>query len=977
MLAIVGNSIHLAWLAVSDDLQTQRLLYRRSTDGGLTFEPVRILLDGSGTDLHSGLFSQHSETGQAPAFLAAADGGVHVVLLRSGGGLAPQIVYLRSTDGGTTFQTPKILGTVETHPPNPSPGKGHTADLGPPLVAAAGDRVAIAFRYTRASAVYTEVFGWQYGYYPGLSISHSANGGASFETSGVSGDPPTAVAATPTQLTIQGDEVLLAARDNEAFGIGGLKSAVHAGISTDGGANFSFRRLRERLETAFGDAVRMVKTGPTVLVFFSSEDSSEPALGTLFCCRSTDGGTTYSPPLRLTDSPAQLANSSGFAAAANGDEIFVGAVDVSDSMAGRMLVQRSTDAGASFSPWSVLADATNPRSTLLTPVSWPRLTVVPGNPGAARVGLLWGGSFLARSKDSAASYVSPVIVRPPIEVMRSEPDIAPQWLAGPDGTLHLATASRSSVLPDEYDIYYRRFSTVADPVVPGQALAMDHAAPPPGDTLNPRHRDSLQIPAVPALDLGSAFTIEFWARFRGKLASQLPFSSQALGIQAGIGQTPSLENRFRLTMGTTDGIFEVTGSTLDPQPDTWYHFALRYDASLAANQLALLINGQVEAQGNASGAWIREQGPFYFGNTVFDFSGELDEIRFWDTALSDATIRSRYRSPLMGTEAGLVAWFPLDGHTRDATGTVPDGLLSCRESFVTGVSLVAGVPVPAGLVSWWRAEGNFLDHQGSNNATGVGGVGFATGMVNQAFDLNGTTALAQVVTPTGLPLGAAPRTLMLWCKTPRVLVTSTESALIQYGSEANSRMFGLITSANAPGKLYFFGYNHDVAGDTTLSPDNWHHIAVTYDGTTVRLFVDGNPDGQAVRSLDTALNGNGLTIGSRPGSSKWLGQLDEVMVFNRALDPAEIAAIHAAGEAGLTTGVMPVAPGLTVVRDGGAVRIAWLSENGLRYRIQTSTTLAAGSWADEGLLLGTGGPLSANLPIGPEPRMFIRLLVSE
>ena len=101
------------------------------------------------------------------------------------------------------------------------------------------------------------------------------------------------------------------------------------------------------------------------------------------------------------------------------------------------------------------------------------------------------------------------------------------------------------------------------------------------------------------------------------------------------------------------------------------------------------------------------------------------------------------------------------------------------------------------------------------------------------------------------------------------------------------------------------------------------------------------------------------------------------MIFNRALAPAEIAAVHAAGEAGCVTGVLPVAPGLSVVRDGGELRISWLSENGLRYRVQSSTTLAADSWTDEGLHFGTGGPLSVALPIGPEPRKFIRLLVNE
>lgn len=928
-LALSGNTIHLVWLAVSDDTLTQRLMYRRSTDGGLSFEASRTLMDASGLDLVSGLSMHNDETGQAPAYLAADGDQVHVVYLLSGPEQPQRIYYLRSTDGGVTFASPRQFAATTPNPPNPAPGLGHTADLGAPLVAAVGGRVVIAYRHTRATAIYTGVFGWQYGLYAELTVAVSADGGVTFTDSVLDGDLPTTLVACPSQLTVQGDEILLAARDQANF-----NSAVHAGISTNGGATMTFRRLRDMVGTSFGDAVRMVKSGSNVLVFFATEDAGDPPVGSLYVCRSADGGATYAAPVRLTDAPVQLANNSGFAIASHGNEIFVAITDVSISAAGSLLVRRSTDAGATFEPWSILADFADPRSNLLTPVMFPRFAVTPGVPGMARVGLLWSANVLATSADSAASFGPPVLIRPPVQVIRAEEHIAAQWLAGSDGVLHFAASARTGTSPDESDIFYRRIAPQPETGTSGQALAFDYAAPPPGDFTTPRHRDSLQIPAIPELAAGGAFTIEFWARFRGELDWCMPLASQSQGLRAGIVLDPSGNRRFSSSLTTGDGAFEVIG-TRTPQPDTWYHFALRYDGSLAANQIALLIDGVVEAQGDAAGVFAGEEGPYgfgnYFANPAADFRGDIDDIRFWNTALPDATIRSRFQSGLTGNEEHLVAWYPLDGHTRDATGHQADGVLACRESFVAGVAILNRAPLPEGLVSWWRGEDNFLDHAQTNDAAGVVGVRFADGKVGRAFDLDGLNAHVLVESPLALPTGNAPRTLMLWCKTSRNLAVSTESAMIQYGSEANGKLCGIITSLNAPGRLYFFGYNQDVAGQTQLLPDTWYHVAFSYDGTAATFYLNGELDGTGNLTLDTVLNANGLTIGNRPGSSKWLGLLDEVMVFNRALSPTEIAAIHAADAAGCFTGEDPVDPPPVLPVPAGVIGW-WQGEDDFRDR---------------------------------------------
>jgi hypothetical protein len=254
----------------------------------------------------------------------------------------------------------------------------------------------------------------------------------------------------------------------------------------------------------------------------------------------------------------------------------------------------------------------------------------------------------------------------------------------------------------------------------------------------------------------------------------------------------------------------------------------------------------------------------------------------------------------------------------------------------------------------------------------MGGLGFAPGMVGQAFDFDGASAYAQVANPVGLPVGSQPRTVTLWFKTSRNLSSDTESALFQYGSDANGLMFGLITSLNVPDKLYFFGYNYDMAGATSLASGTWYHAAATYDGNIVTLYVNGQPAGSASLPLNTVLNGNGLTIGYRPGGAKWQGQIDEVMLFNRALTADEVAAIYNAGTNGV---IHPVTrPSLSLILTGNQLQLSWPSQSGQSYQLQTTTDLL--NWTNVGTAQsGTDGTLTNTIGAINDSRSFFRVKV--
>ncbi|GAA4346825.1 hypothetical protein GCM10023185_01430 [Hymenobacter saemangeumensis] len=75
----------------------------------------------------------------------------------------------------------------------------------------------------------------------------------------------------------------------------------------------------------------------------------------------------------------------------------------------------------------------------------------------------------------------------------------------------------------------------------------------------------------------------------------------------------------------------------------------------------------------------------------------------------------------------------------------------------------------------------------------------------------------------------------------------------------------------------------------------WHHVAATYDGTTVRMYIDGvqmTPTASgAVINGPITTNTNPQTLGTQPGfAENYRGDLDEVRVYNAVLSQAQIQA---------------------------------------------------------------------------------------
>jgi VCBS repeat-containing protein len=107
-------------------------------------------------------------------------------------------------------------------------------------------------------------------------------------------------------------------------------------------------------------------------------------------------------------------------------------------------------------------------------------------------------------------------------------------------------------------------------------------------------------------------------------------------------------------------------------------------------------------------------------------------------------------------------------------------------------------------------------------------------------------------------------------------------------------------SLSNAGKV-FIRLNQATSGETyrinsitnyPLNNTAWMHVAATYDGTTIKLYINGVLENSIAGPAAIATNSLPLTLGAKSDGSRFYnGMLDEARVYATALSAAEIAAL--------------------------------------------------------------------------------------
>jgi hypothetical protein len=153
----------------------------------------------------------------------------------------------------------------------------------------------------------------------------------------------------------------------------------------------------------------------------------------------------------------------------------------------------------------------------------------------------------------------------------------------------------------------------------------------------------------------------------------------------------------------------------------------------------------------------------------------------------------------------------------------------------------------------------------------------------------------RIETPDDPALRLQQLTLCAWVypedsdySTWRGIITKTTS-----GSWSNG--FGLARYHGTPKVHFFVNYYSGATASHEIPDHEWSHVAASYDGKMMVLYING----KRVAETSNATYGPAIThgeqpleIGSAPNGYQWIGKIDEVMIFCRALSDREIQRIY-------------------------------------------------------------------------------------
>ncbi|GAB5518897.1 MAG: hypothetical protein RhofKO_11480 [Rhodothermales bacterium] len=284
---------------------------------------------------------------------------------------------------------------------------------------------------------------------------------------------------------------------------------------------------------------------------------------------------------------------------------------------------------------------------------------------------------------------------------------------------------------------------------------------------------------------------------------------------------------------------------------TWHHVVGTYDGE----RLRLYIDGVLDRHGEVVGpATMATTAELtighHFSNTSSTFEGTMDEVRVYAEALGEMEVLNLYNiTPAVQEEQALGAW-SLDEGAGCSVG----------EAAYAGT---LGANCPAEAPAW---------------TAGVSQTG-----------LHFTEAAHEVRVPLA-PAMLNQLTLSAWIQSE---AAGGWRAIIEHRDSGGD---GYNLFLNPSGQAFMRVNQSTVAGQSNLNDGAWHHVAGVYNGSQLRLYVDGQLEAtQSIPTTTTSVQAD-LLIGHHHASSSYTfaGRLDEVGAYRVALSEAAITALYEA-----------------------------------------------------------------------------------
>ncbi|MCA2620215.1 MAG: cadherin domain-containing protein, partial [Microcystis sp. M040S2] len=301
----------------------------------------------------------------------------------------------------------------------------------------------------------------------------------------------------------------------------------------------------------------------------------------------------------------------------------------------------------------------------------------------------------------------------------------------------------------------------------------------------------------------------------------------------------------------------IASSGLNLADGKWHHVAHVFGASVGGQQI--YVDGQLVASGSRTISDFNWQDKISIGYSADSgyFKGEIDEVRVWNVAKTQAQIQTYYNRNLTGKEQGLAGYWNFD----ETSGNTVNDLSSNNNN----ATLINGIQrTVANSNSITRPEGKALYFDGVNDYINMG--------VKPSFKVSTNLTLEAWINPQ-----QDSRTR---------LIVGREGEYLLAISGLDNTIHYAIANSNPGWNWISTGYG--------VKSNQWSHIAFSFENGRIKTYVNGSLiytyDG--VGTIGDVSSQDELRIGNRQWNNTdfFKGQIDEVRVWNVTKTQAEIQA---------------------------------------------------------------------------------------
>ncbi|HRY50245.1 MAG TPA: immunoglobulin domain-containing protein [Candidatus Paceibacterota bacterium] len=530
-----------------------------------------------------------------------------------------------------------------------------------------------------------------------------------------------------------------------------------------------------------------------------------------------------------------------------------------------------------------------------------------------RIALLFAAVALGGTAiEARADYSSTVLANRPVGYWRLNETVQPPAADIANNNGSLGAAARG---------YYQ--GTVIHPMTGALAAGSDTAAIYDGVA-----GTATVVPYLKAMNPSSAFTIEAW--LNPSVAYEVGSGTLNTAVSCGHLADPrsgwliyQSETGWNLRMYAQSGTATSVNITGGPAPvaGTWYHVVGVYDGANAY----VYVNGQQAATASVPAYVPGTDGPFYIGgrsDAAYWWSGQADEVAFYDKALSASEILAHYQN---GVSAS-----PSTPYATLIQASAPLAYYRLNEPAYTPP---ATLPVAKNLGSL-GAVGDGSYYPGMEaGAAGADWSGFGTD--NKSGGFNG---MAGYVGTQASMNELSKFTVMGWLKRG-----ATHSLRGGYFGQNDLLEFGDANSGTSI-EAWINAYGANIVIPYPFPDDQWGFIALVGDGTQAVVYTNGVVAATRAGAVDSygssdfLFNIGGGGVFNATGDY-FLGGVDEVALFDTALTAQQIQEIYYSANVPPSITEQPQAPDrilsegnsvtLTVAATGSpTIRYQWRKDSG-------------------------------------------------